>query len=137
SRRGPRRLPRQARPRLVAVPLVLLKARPGPIVTARELSPEDLPEAIDRALQGHSILILPANREGAVTEAAPSSWAGTGTCPALILFTSGSTGQATAVALSARALTTSARATERSLSAPRHRHLCLPVNHQPVFQEDL
>src|SRR5699024_11286322 len=83
-RRGPRRPPRQARPRLVAVPLVLLKARPGPIVTARELSPEDLPEAIDRALQGHSILILPENREGAVTEAAPYSWTGPYTCPARI-----------------------------------------------------
>ena len=106
-------------------------------MTARELSPEDLPEAIDRALQGHSILILPANREGAVTEAAPSSWAGTGTCPALILFTSGSTGQAKAVALSARALTTSARATERSLSGPGDWYLCLPVNHIAGFQVEL
>ncbi|WP_366933896.1 AMP-binding protein [Brevibacterium renqingii] len=106
-------------------------------MTARELSADELPEAIDRALRGDSILILPAARTGAVTEAAPSSWTGPGPAPALILFTSGSTGQAKAVALSAHALTTSARATERSLSGAGAWHLCLPVNHIAGFQVEL
>ena len=82
-------------------------------MTARELHPAELPEAIDRALNGTSILILPSDRDGAVTEVAPSVWAGQDPAPALILFTSGSTGTAKAVALSAHALTTSARATEQ------------------------
>lgn len=106
-------------------------------MTTRELTTAELPEAIDRALTGQSILILPVSRTGAVTEAAPSSWAGDGPSPALILFTSGSTGRAKAVALSARALRTSARATERSLSGPGDWHLCLPVNHIAGFQVEL
>ena len=69
-------------------------------MTARELHPAELPEAIDRALAGTSILILPSDRDGSVTEVAPSAWAGHGSAPALILFTSGSTGKAKAVALS-------------------------------------
>lgn len=103
----------------------------------RELSPHELPEAIDRALTRTSILILPSDRDGAVTEASPGKWAGPGPAPALILFTSGSTGKAKAVALSADALTTSARATERFLSAPGDWHLCLPVNHIAGFQVEL
>ncbi|WP_152348483.1 AMP-binding protein [Brevibacterium sp. CFH 10365] len=106
-------------------------------MTARELRPDELPDAIDRALAGESILILPSDRDGAVTEAAPNVWAGHGRAPALILFTSGSTGTAKAVALSARALTTSARATERFLSGPGDWHLCLPVNHIAGFQVEL
>ena len=103
----------------------------------RELSPHELPEAIDRALTRTSILILPSDRDGAVTEASPGKWAGPGPAPALILFTSGSTGKAKAVALSADALTTSARATERFLSGPGDWHLCLPVNHIAGFQVEL
>ncbi len=103
----------------------------------RELSPHELPEAIDRALTRASILILPSDRDGAVTEASPGKWAGPGPAPALILFTSGSTGKAKAVALSADALTTSARATERFLSGPGDWHLCLPVNHIAGFQVEL
>ncbi|SDT00785.1 O-succinylbenzoic acid--CoA ligase [Brevibacterium siliguriense] len=106
-------------------------------MTARELLPAELPEAVDRALNGTSILILPSDRDGAVTEVAPSVWAGHGTAPALILFTSGSTGKAKAVALSAHALTASARATERFLSGPGDWHLCLPVNHIAGFQVEL
>lgn len=103
----------------------------------RELSPHELPEAIDRALAGTSILILPSDRDGAVTEVSPSRWAGSTPAPALILFTSGSTGKAKAVALSADALTTSAQATERFLSGPGDWHLCLPVNHIAGFQVEL
>ncbi|MFP3397213.1 AMP-binding protein [Brevibacterium sp. SIMBA_078] len=107
------------------------------IVNGRQLRAAELPEAIDRALAGTSILILPSDRDGAVTEAAPSLWAGQGPAPALILFTSGSTGTAKAVALSADALTASARATERFLSGPGDWHLCLPVNHIAGFQVEL
>ncbi|WGP07196.1 AMP-binding protein [Bacillus subtilis] len=106
-------------------------------MTARELHPAELPEAIDRALTGTSILILPSDRDGAVTEAAFRNWVGPGPAPALILFTSGSTGMAKAVALSADALTASARATERFLSGPGDWHLCLPVNHIAGFQVEL
>ena len=101
------------------------------------MTPLDLPDAIDRALAGESILILPQTRTGAVTEVAPDRWAGPGDAPALILFTSGSTGAAKAVALSAHALTASARATERFLSGPGRWHLTLPVNHIAGFQVEL
>ncbi|WP_246490632.1 AMP-binding protein [Brevibacterium oceani] len=103
----------------------------------RELRTDELPEAIDRALDGRSILILPSSRTGTVTEAAPRSWTGPGPCPALILHTSGSTGTAKAVALSPEALTASAQATEDSLSGPGDWHLCLPVNHIAGFQVEL
>lgn len=101
------------------------------------LSVEDLPTAIDRALDGRSILVLPRTRDAAITEVAPSQWRGVGRAPALILFTSGSTGTAKAVALSAEALTTSARATERSLAGPGDWHLSLPINHIAGFQVEL
>ncbi|MCF2571053.1 AMP-binding protein [Brevibacterium sp. UCMA 11754] len=97
----------------------------------------DLPGAIDRALDGRSILVLPRTRDAAITEVAPSQWTGAGRAPALVLFTSGSTGTAKAVALSAEALTTSARATERSLSGPGDWHLSLPINHIAGFQVEL
>lgn len=97
----------------------------------------DLPGAIDRALDGRSILVLPRTRDGAITEVAPSQWKGPGRAPALVLFTSGSTGTAKAVALSAEALTTSARATERSLAGPGDWHLSLPINHIAGFQVEL
>ena len=97
----------------------------------------DLPSAIDRALDGRSILVLPRTRDAAITEVAPSQWMGVGRAPALVLFTSGSTGTAKAVALSAEALTTSARATERSLSGPGDWHLSLPINHIAGFQVEL
>lgn len=103
----------------------------------RELSAGDLPAAIDRALTGRSILILPRSRTGAIAEVDPDSWTGAGTAPALILFTSGSTGAAKAVALSASALTASARATERALSGPGDWHLSLPINHIAGFQVEL
>ena len=101
------------------------------------MTPLDLPDAIDRALAGESILILPQARTGAVTEVAPDRWLSPGDAPALILFTSGSTGAAKAVALSAHALTASARATERFLSGPGRWHLTLPVNHIAGFQVEL
>ncbi|UVI37134.1 AMP-binding protein [Brevibacterium spongiae] len=108
-----------------------------PTVIGRELGTAELPEAIDRALAGASILVLPATRSGAVTEADPRLWTGAGRSPALILFTSGSTGKPKAVALSAEALTASERATERFLSGPGDWHLCLPVNHIAGFQVEL
>lgn len=98
---------------------------------------EDLPSAIDRTLGGQSILILPRTRDAAITEVAPSQWDGDGRPPALVLFTSGSTGTAKAVALSAEALTTSARATERLLAGPGEWHLSLPINHIAGFQVEL
>ena len=101
------------------------------------MTPLDLPDAINRALAGESILILPQARTGAVTEVAPDRWLSPGDAPALILFTSGSTGAAKAVALSAHALTASARATERFLSGPGRWHLTLPVNHIAGFQVEL
>lgn len=100
-------------------------------------SVEDLPSAIDRALDGRSILVLPRTRDAAITEVAPQQWTGAGRAPALVLFTSGSTGAAKAVALSAEALTTSARATERSLAGPGDWHLSLPINHIAGFQVEL
>ncbi|GAA1845582.1 AMP-binding protein [Brevibacterium marinum] len=96
-----------------------------------------LPRAIDRALAGESILILPQTREGSIAEVSPSLWTGAGRAPALVLFTSGSTGAAKGVALSAEALTTSARATERLLAGPGEWHLTLPVNHIAGFQVEL
>ena len=104
---------------------------------AGEVHAADLPAAIDRALSGRSILVLPQTREGSIAEVSPSRWAGDGRVPALILFTSGSTGQAKAVALSAEALTTSARATEQFLSGPGDWHLTLPINHIAGFQVEL
>lgn len=98
---------------------------------------DDLPHAIDRALAGHSILVLPRTRDDTITEVDPSRWAGDARAPALILFTSGSTGDAKAVALSAEALTASARATEQSLSGPGDWHLSLPINHIAGFQVEL
>lgn len=100
-------------------------------------SVEDLPSAIDRALDGRSVLVLPRTRDAAITEVAPSQWRGADRAPALVLFTSGSTGTAKAVALSAEALTTSARATERSLAGPGDWHLSLPINHIAGFQVEL
>lgn len=100
-------------------------------------SVEDLPSAIDRALDGRSILILPRTRDAAITEVAHSQWTGSGRAPALVLFTSGSTGTAKAVALSAEALTTSARATERFLAGPGDWLLSLPINHIAGFQVEL
>lgn len=102
-----------------------------------ELTPAQLPEAIDRALNGDSILLLPASRTGSIAEADPALWLGAGPSPALILHTSGSTGAAKAVALSAGALTTSARATERFLAGPGRWYLTLPVNHIAGFQVEL
>ncbi|MDN5805970.1 MAG: AMP-binding protein [Brevibacterium sp.] len=98
---------------------------------------EDLPGTIDRALGGQSILILPRTRDAPITEVAPSMFAGSGRAPALVLFTSGSTGTAKAVALSAEALATSARATERLLAGPGEWHLSLPINHIAGFQVEL
>ena len=98
---------------------------------------DDLPTAIDRGLAGDSILVLPRTRDSTITEVDPSRWTGEGRAPALILFTSGSTGRAKAVALSAQALTTSARATERSLAGPGDWHLTLPINHIAGFQVEL
>lgn len=103
----------------------------------RELRPHDLPAAIDRALSGESILLLPQDRSGSIAEADPALWLGSGPAPALILHTSGSTGAAKAVALSADALTTSARATERFLDGPGRWYLTLPVNHIAGFQVEL
>lgn len=100
-------------------------------------SVEDLPSAIDRALDGRSILVLPHTRDGAITEVAPGQWSGAGRAPALVLFTSGSTGTAKAVALSAEALITSARATERFLAGPGDWLLRLPINHIAGFQVEL
>ncbi|WP_309130518.1 AMP-binding protein [Brevibacterium sp.] len=97
------------------------------------IDPTDLPNAIDRALDGRSILVLPRTREGAIAEVDSHTFAGEHP-PALILRTSGSTGAPKAVALSAKALTTSARATERFLSGPGVWYLTLPVNHIAGFQ---
>ncbi len=96
----------------------------------------DLPAAIDRALDGRSILVLPRTREGSIAEVSPRVFAGERP-PALILHTSGSTGSPKAVALSAQALIASARATERFLGGPGAWHLTLPVNHIAGFQVEL
>jgi O-succinylbenzoic acid--CoA ligase len=106
-------------------------------VDSRELTADELPDAIARALEGRSILILPTSRTEPVTEAAPGSWAGAARPPALILFTSGSTGSPKAVALSAEALLASARSTEDFLSGPGDWLLCLPVNHIAGFHVEL
>ncbi|WP_245940789.1 MULTISPECIES: AMP-binding protein [Brevibacterium] len=97
---------------------------------------DSLPAAIDRALRGRSILVLPRTREGSITEVDARAFAGDRP-PALILHTSGSTGTPKAVALSARALTASAEATQRFLGGPADWHLTLPVNHIAGFQVEL
>lgn len=84
------------------------------------------------ALDGTHTLVLPG---GPVTEltavthpaSAPASGATPG--PALVVHTSGSTGTPKAVALSASALTTSARSTERFLHGPGQWLLALPHTH--------
>ena len=84
------------------------------------------------ALNGTHTLVLPG---GPVTEltavthpaSAPASGAAPG--PALVVHTSGSTGTPKAVALSASALTTSARSTERFLHGPGQWLLALPHTH--------
>ena len=84
------------------------------------------------ALDGTHTLVLPG---GPVTEltpvtdpaVAPASGATPG--PALVVHTSGSTGTPKAVALSASALTTSARSTERFLHGPGQWLLALPHTH--------
>lgn len=84
------------------------------------------------ALDGTHTLVLPG---GPVTEltavthpaTAPASGATPG--PALVVHTSGSTGSPKAVALSASALTTSARSTERFLHGPGQWLLALPHTH--------
>lgn len=84
------------------------------------------------ALTGHHTLILPGGNIPQLTTAPPDSFDPAGTrrdAPALVVHTSGSTGQPKAVALSARALTASATATERLLAGPGQWLLALPHDH--------
>nr|WP_272902117.1 AMP-binding protein [Brevibacterium daeguense] len=92
----------------------------------------DLAELLRGALQGEHTVVLPRDRSGDVRLAPPQAYEAAGTdreAPALVVFTSGSTGRPKGVALSAAALTASARATERHLSGPGRWHLALPTNH--------
>lgn len=86
------------------------------------------------ALDGTHTLVLPG---GPVTEltavthpaSAPAATSGTAAGTALVVHTSGSTGTPKAVALSASALTASARSTERFLHGPGQWLLALPHTH--------
>lgn len=97
---------------------------------------ENLKPLIDRALAGDSVIVLPQDRTAEIAEVAPSL-VDSERPPALILFTSGSTGPAKAVGLSPEALLASARATEEHLGGPGDWYLCLPVNHISGFQVEL
>ena len=92
----------------------------------------DLLDDLRRALAGEVVVVLPRERDGAVEVVDPGRYdpAGTGRPhPALVVFTSGSTGAPKGVALSAAAITASGRATERFLSGPGRWYLTLPSNH--------
>ncbi len=92
----------------------------------------ELAELLRRALAGAHTVVLPPTRDGQVTVVDPHHYddAGTGRRPpALVVHTSGTTGPAKGVALSAPALTASARATEGILGGPGRWYLALPVNH--------
>lgn len=92
----------------------------------------ELAELLRRALAGAHTVVLPPTRDGQVTVVDPHRYddAGTGRRPpALVVHTSGTTGPAKGVALSAQALTASARATEGILGGPGRWYLALPVNH--------
>ncbi|WP_286955859.1 AMP-binding protein [Brevibacterium sp. UBA7493] len=92
----------------------------------------ELAELLRRALAGAHTVVLPPTRDGQVTVVDPHHYddAGTGRRPpALVVHTSGTTGPAKGVALSAQALTASARATEGILGGPGRWYLALPVNH--------
>lgn len=86
------------------------------------------------ALDGTHALVLPG---GPVTEpttvtrpaTTPAATSGTAAGTALVVHTSGSTGTPKAVALSASALTASARSTERFLHGPGQWLLALPHTH--------
>lgn len=95
-------------------------------------SPQATLAVLRRALAGEVAVVLPRDRGGELRVVDPASFdpAGTGReHPALVLFTSGSTGAPKAVALPAAALTASARATERFLAGPGRWYLTLPDNH--------
>ena len=92
----------------------------------------ELAELLRRALAGAHTVVLPPTRDGQVSVIDPHHYddAGTGrTPPALVVHTSGTTGPAKGVALSAAALTASATATEGILGGPGRWYLALPVNH--------
>lgn len=84
----------------------------------------------ERALTGDHTLVLPGGHIDHLTTSTAFDPAGTQrNTPALVVHTSGSTGQPKAVGLSARALTASAAATERLLAGPGQWLLTLPHTH--------
>ncbi|WP_349827264.1 AMP-binding protein [Brevibacterium litoralis] len=98
------------------------------------LTTVELSSLLTRAMAGEIAVVLPQDRTAPVRVTPPELYDSTGVPgrtapPALVVFTSGSTGAPKGVALSSRALRVSATATEEHMGGPGRWYLCLPTNH--------
>ncbi len=129
GRRGARRVPGEARPRLVAVPVPLLVRS----LLALPADPSALLEPLARALDGTGPAVLPLPSDAAAARSVLA--AGRPDEPleddrvALVVPTSGSTGEPKAVLLTAAALRASAAATRALLGGPGRWLSAIPATH--------